>query len=905
MTDLAAYYRFDQGEASGNNSAGGHNITKLVDYAGCNTGTLSAGFALTAGGTSNWIHPGNPEAPIPATYDATSIDFQSAQLNGEVFAIGETDVTTRGFCYATTDCPTISNNLVNETGTYAAGTYNLNATGLAMGTTYYYRSYLTNTQGTSYGETQSFTTTQIPLGNALYFDGTDDYVDLGNDASLNFGTGDFTVEAWIKTTFSGIQVAVGGGGGPDYWLGLNSTNHATFSISGTSCVGTSVVNDGNWHHITGVRESGQIYIYVDGVLENNLANALSANPPDNIYIGSFTSSSFFFTGEIDEVRIWNDARNLAQIQANMYSYITNMTDLAAYYRCDQGDASADNTTATGNNITELVDYAGCNTGTLTNFTLNTGISNWVATGNNEAPIPSATTTDFISYTSAGLTGNIFSIGETDVTTRGFQCATDACFTTGIVTTEETGTFGTGAYTLTANGLIANTLYYYRAYTTNTQGTNYSETRQFTTTNDAPPGTCLDFDGTDDFVYATGYKGITGTSSRTVEAWIKTNTMPPGDHISIISWGVYSDGSMWDISIDLSGWIGVGIYNGRIEGSTNLVDDTWHHIAVVLNNDGTPNVNEILLYVDGSLETISSSIPKSVNTGNGFDVTIGHGYFNEFQGQIDEVRIWNNARTQEEIINYMCRTIENPAGEANLVTYYQMDDGAGVSITDIKGSNTGTLANSDADEWVDSEAFNVWTGATNTTWATATNWTDGLPGATDNIHLGTANTPSTAGDLTINNAVVESGGTFTVAATNLFTVNSNLFPMGTMNVAGSGGADPGKVTVEGDLFVGTNGNLNLMSPSNDNPSGSLITNGAVSGTGTINIARYFTIDGTWQNVGVPMANQSTALFTENTPTGNYNANLYTYNEISDLGTDPRPVITQIGLLIQICGTLHSL
>jgi len=48
----------------------------------------------------------------------------------------------------------------------------------------------------------------------------------------------------------------------------------------------------------------------------------------------------------------------------------------------------------------------------------------------------------------------------------------------------------------------------------------------------------------------------------------------------------------------------------------------------------------------------------------------------FLGTIDEVRIWNDVRTQDEIVNYMNRTIENPADEANLVAYYKFDETAG-------------------------------------------------------------------------------------------------------------------------------------------------------------------------------------------------------------------------------------
>jgi len=134
-------------------------------------------------------------------------------------------------------------------------------------------------------------------------------------------------------------------------------------------------------------------------------------------------------------------------------------------------------------------------------------------------------------------------------------------------------------------------------------------------------------------------------------------------------------------------------------------------------------------------------------------------------------------------------------------------------------------------------------------------------------------------------VVENGATFTVSPTNLLTVNSNLFTFGNTYIAASAGAAPGKATVTGSLYVGSTGILRMLTPNNDKPSGSLITNGTVLGTGLVKMDRYYTVSNSWQQVGVPLANQSTTLFTQNTPSGNYNANFYSYNQAYEFATDP--------------------
>ena len=129
---------------------------------------------------------------------------------------------------------------------------------------------------------------QVPPGNALSFDNT-----LGNYVSVptgtfSFGTGNFSLEAWVKLTGAGTYVVAGryDGTGNDYWLGV-SGGKAAFSISGSALIGATSLNDGKWHHIAGVRNSGTIFIYVDGVQDGQLSNSLGASPSGEFRVGAF------------------------------------------------------------------------------------------------------------------------------------------------------------------------------------------------------------------------------------------------------------------------------------------------------------------------------------------------------------------------------------------------------------------------------------------------------------------------------------------------------------------------------------------------------------------------------------------------------------------------------------------
>jgi len=162
------------------------------------------------------------------------------------------------------------------------------------------------------------------------------------------------------------------------------------------------------------------------------------------------------------------------------------------------------------------------------------------------------------------------------------------------------------------------------------------------------GGALHFDGLDDYVQVTGYKGVTGSQSRTVTAWIKTST-----NGSIISWGTASgDGQKWLIRLDpANGALRTAVQGGSIVSSTDISDSKWYHIAAVLDDDGTPDVSEIKLYVDGIEESYSSILSQAIDTAAGSDVVLGaidgSGYFD---GDIDDVRIYDRALSSAEIEN---------------------------------------------------------------------------------------------------------------------------------------------------------------------------------------------------------------------------------------------------------------
>jgi len=203
-----------------------------------------------------------------------------------------------------------------------------------------------------------------------------------------------------------------------------------------------------------------------------------------------------------------------------------------------------------------------------------------------------------------------------------------------------------------------------------------------------------FDGANSVV-ANGYKGIAGNNPRTVEAWIKDGE--PGD--DIVSWGVNNlnlfPGGKWIMRINDNGKLRVEVANGQVIGNTDLTaDDEWHHVACSFQGD---SLNDILLFVDGVLEdpetyTGNSDIDVNTNIEEGIDVQISGGHHPEtpsrwFNGNIDDVRIWSEALSEEDIQEWMFKKVtpEHP-NYGNLELYYEFSEGFGTETEDLSGND---------------------------------------------------------------------------------------------------------------------------------------------------------------------------------------------------------------------------
>jgi len=174
---------------------------------------------------------------------------------------------------------------------------------------------------------------------ALQFDGTDDYVKV---IDIPFPEDDLTIEAWIKPNgFEGYQEVV-------FWFGDNSIQLRTQSDSsllyGEAAAEWNYVGSASqtllpevWTHIAITKDDDQCKLYINGI---NVAFSEFDNDPvaSEVNIGSRTTNmDRCFDGAIDEVRIWDVARSVDEIQANMYNYMMgSVSGLLACWRMNEG-----------------------------------------------------------------------------------------------------------------------------------------------------------------------------------------------------------------------------------------------------------------------------------------------------------------------------------------------------------------------------------------------------------------------------------------------------------------------------------------------------------------------------------------------------------------------------------------
>ena len=168
-------------------------------------------------------------------------------------------------------------------------------------------------------------------GDALQFDGTDDYVTCGNDASLT-NVDSVSVAAWVKLSAVSRDQKIGSNqnnatGG--YKLGVYSANNlaefeirtaANTAVLNRNVGGGTVLQAGVWYHVVGVYNKGKsIRTYINGKLDRELVTTEVAGISNGAFMlgRESYSNAYWWLGLMDDVRVYNKALTDEEIQKVM------------------------------------------------------------------------------------------------------------------------------------------------------------------------------------------------------------------------------------------------------------------------------------------------------------------------------------------------------------------------------------------------------------------------------------------------------------------------------------------------------------------------------------------------------------------------------------------------------------
>jgi hypothetical protein len=199
---------------------------------------------------------------------------------------------------------------------------------------------------------------------ALQFNGSTQYVTLAG-TPFNFNA-DFTVECWVKlsadntnniifaTSFDAnnyaMLIARNDGNGLCFQSAVASGT-ATF-LMGSS--GTIASSEG-WVHVALTRSGNNWTIYKNGVSFKTATNSGTSFATANPAIARLVLFSVFYTGYIDELRIWNYARTASQISDNMRQVLSSVeVGLTGFWRFEEGTGGTTADSSSGGHAGSLV-----------------------------------------------------------------------------------------------------------------------------------------------------------------------------------------------------------------------------------------------------------------------------------------------------------------------------------------------------------------------------------------------------------------------------------------------------------------------------------------------------------------------------------------------------------------------
>jgi uncharacterized protein (TIGR02145 family) len=501
-------------------------------------------------------------ATISETASATSITSSTATTGGTITADGGATVTSRGVVYGTSSGAS-TYSVTTGTGT---GTYTSSLTGLTPATTYYVRSFATNSVGTVYGTETSFTTIAIaPTSTTTAASSITKYAaSAGGTITSNGGS---------VITASGIC-----------W---STTATPTTSDSKTTDGTTSGTYTSS---ITGLTAGTTYYVraYATNAIGTSYGAAQSfttlSSSSNNPVLASTTSAvSITANSAMLGGNVTDEGSTEVSVRGLVYGTSTGSSTFSVTVGSGAGTF-----TSTLSGLTQGATYyvrsfatnvQGTSYGAETSFTTQT-----------TATLSATTTPTSITTTSAISGGTISSTGGATITTSGLVWGANANPEI-TLSTKTTDGSTSGTFTSSVTGLTQGATYYVRAYATNYLGTSYGPDITFTTL------TTPTISGTASVTSVTSSSATTGG---TITADGGTNVTSRG-----LVYGTSSGASTYSVTTGT----GTGTYTSSLTGLTPAT--TYYVRSFATNSVGTVYGTEISFTTIAIAPTLTTTAASSI------------------------------------------------------------------------------------------------------------------------------------------------------------------------------------------------------------------------------------------------------------------------------------------------------
>lgn len=166
------------------------------------------------------------------------------------------------------------------------------------------------------------------IGQAYDFSGGSTYADFGN--TQNFGSGDFSISGWLRSSVGWISQGPGSGqnniigkqnidsDGAGYMLSITSSGMrwtiGPYSPGAAQATNSQLLNDNKWHHFVAVKSGNTALLYLDGGSPSTASgSSLSATNSGNLRIGDDGTNARGFNGSVDDLRFYNRALTAEEV----------------------------------------------------------------------------------------------------------------------------------------------------------------------------------------------------------------------------------------------------------------------------------------------------------------------------------------------------------------------------------------------------------------------------------------------------------------------------------------------------------------------------------------------------------------------------------------------------------------